>query len=78
MDFKKSTDSLLEAVTLEDLAVALGASVQAVRQARTAEGSASHRSPPSGWEAATAKLAREQAEKLVDLAARLESSSPAL
>jgi len=77
MNFKKHTDSLLEAVTLGDLAVALGASVQAVRQARAAEGSSSHRSPPGGWEAATAKLARKQAAKLVALAARLEASPPA-
>ena len=73
MNFKKSTDSLLEAVTLQDLAGALGVSVQAIRQARAVEGSTSHRTPPGGWEAAIAKLARRQAAKMMALAARLEA-----
>ena len=73
MDFKKSTDSLLGSVTLEDLAGALGASVQAVRQARAAAGSTSHRPPPGGWEAAVAKLARKQAAKMAALADRLDA-----
>jgi hypothetical protein len=73
VNFKKSTDTLVESVTLEDLARVLGASVQAVRQARAAESSSSHRPPPGGWEAAIAKLAREQAAKLVSLAERLEA-----
>jgi hypothetical protein len=73
MKFRQATDSLLESVTLEDLAQALGASVQAVRQARASEGSSSHRSPPQGWEKAVSKLAREQAAKLLTLAHRLQS-----
>jgi hypothetical protein len=72
VNFKKATDELLGAVTLEDLASALGASLQAVRQARAQEGAAGFRRPPAGWEAAGAKLARKQAAKLERLAERLE------
>ena len=72
MNFRKATDELLSSVTLEDLANALGASLQAVRQARAEEGSAGFRRPPEGWEAAAAKLARRQAVKLDRLASRLD------
>jgi hypothetical protein len=63
MKFKKATDELLVSVTLEDLAEALGASVQAVRQARAGEGSSAHRSPPPGWEEAVRRLAERQAKR---------------
>lgn len=72
MNFRKATDALLASITLEDLATALGASLQAVRQARMDEGSSGHRRPPEGWERAAAKLARRQAAKLEKLAASLE------
>jgi len=73
MDFRKATDELLAAVTLEDLAEATGASVQAVRQARAQEGTSAFRKPPTGWERAAAKLARRRAGKLEQLAERLEA-----
>lgn len=72
MNFRKATDELLEAVTLEDLAEALGASVQAVRQARAAEGTTAHRAPPPGWERATIRLANRRLGKLSTLAKALE------
>jgi len=74
MNFRKATDELMSSVTLEDLASTLGASVQAVRQARAKEGSPGLRRPPEGWEAASARLARRQAARLAKLADRLESS----
>lgn len=74
MNFKKATDELLASVTLDDLASALGASLQAVRQARAQEGTAGFRRPPAGWEGAAAKLARKQAAKLERLAVRLKSA----
>ena len=61
MNFKQATDALLESVTLEDLAGAMGASVQALRQARVREGySLAHRTPPKGWERAVATLAQRR------------------
>jgi hypothetical protein len=73
MNFKQATDALLEAVTLEDLAGAIGVSVQAVRQARAQEGTAGFRRPPPGWERAAADLARRRADKLERLVLKLES-----
>lgn len=70
MNFKKATDELLASVTLADLAEALGVSVQAVRQARAAEGAAGHRPPPEGWERGVTKLADRQATRMARLANR--------
>ena len=70
MNFKQATDALLESVTLEDLATALGKSVQAVRQARADEYSTAYRSPPPGWEAAVRNLAERRANALIRLAGK--------
>lgn len=74
MNFRRATDELLASVTLEDLAKALGVSVQAIRQARAHEDSSGFRRPPTGWEGAAAKLARKQASRLERLADRLVAS----
>jgi hypothetical protein len=71
MNFKQATDALLESVTLEDLADALGASVQAIRQARAAESSTAYRSPPPGWGAGVKRLAKRRADSLQKLASRI-------
>ena len=68
MNFRQATDELIAGVTLEDLAIALGVSVQAVRQARATEGTTAHRKPPEGWEPALAQLARKRATRLQKLA----------
>jgi hypothetical protein len=60
MNFRKATDALLESVTLDDLAEEMGVSLQALRQARAAENTTSHRSPPVGWEASVRRLAERQ------------------
>jgi hypothetical protein len=75
MNFRKATDALLESVTLEDLAAAMGVSIQAVRQARVAEGSTAFRSPPKGWEVAAARLAARRASKFDRLAQGLSSAN---
>ncbi len=68
MNFRQATDALLESVTLEDLANAMGISIQAVRQARAAEGSKAHRSPPPDWDGAVIQLAQARAKALSALA----------
>ena len=68
MNFKQATDALLETVTLEDLAKAMGVSIQTLRQARAAEGTKAHRSPPPDWERAVIKLAERQAKAFSRLA----------
>lgn len=60
MNFKQATDALLKSVTLEDLAVELGVSVQSVRQARVTGESVARRPPPVGWEGAVKKIARDK------------------
>ena len=72
MNFKRATDELLSSVTLEDLAAAMGISVQAIRQARASETSTAYRAPPGDWERYTAKLAAKQAKRLLKLAGELD------
>ena len=74
MNFRKATDELTTSITLEDLATALGVSVQAVRQARAQEGSAGFRRPPQGWERAVVKLVEARAHHYQRFAAKLRSS----
>jgi hypothetical protein len=71
MDFRKATDILCGAVTHAELADALGVSLASVRQARLDPSAAAHRSPPQGWEAVAAKLARKRGEALLRLANQL-------
>lgn len=68
MDFRKATDKLLASVTLADLAAEMGVSIQAVRQARVADGSSSYRAPPPDWERAARALARKAATRYGRLA----------
>lgn len=67
MNFQKATDILLESVTLEDLADALGVSVQAIRQARVSQDSTAFRNPPRGWERAVVKLSERRVRSLSKL-----------
>lgn len=60
MDFKRATDSLCDNVGHDDVAKALGVSVQSVRQARLRGEARAHRSPPSDWQNALIRLAEER------------------
>jgi hypothetical protein len=71
MNFKKATDELLASVTLADLADAIGVSVQAIRQARAADGTTAHRAPPEGWEVGVSRLAKKLAKRQERLAGKL-------
>lgn len=71
MDFMAATEALFERVKIEDLATELGCSPNSVKQARMAEDNRAHRSPPPGWEAAAAKLAKRKADHFRKLAERL-------
>jgi len=70
-DFVAATDLLFGKTGPEDLAQALGCAPTSIRQARVDEGKKGHRSPPPGWEAAVARLARQKAVQLQKLADRL-------
>ncbi len=71
MDFKAATDALFARTGVEDLAAELGCSPQTLKQARMVGDTAGRRSPPPGWEAAAARLARQKAAQLQKLADRL-------
>jgi hypothetical protein len=71
VDFKVATDTLFAKTGPEDLAAELGCAAQSIRQARMAEDTHGRRSPPPGWEAAAARLARQKAAQLQKLADRL-------
>lgn len=71
IDFRTATDALFAKTGAEDLAKELGCSPQSVKQARMDEANPGRRSPPPGWEAAAARLARQKAVQLQKLADRL-------
>lgn len=74
LDFKAATDALFSKTGVEDLAGELGCSPQSIKQARMASDTGGRRSPPPGWEAAAARLARKRADQFKRLAERLAAS----
>ena len=76
MNFRKATDALLASVTLDDLATAMGISVQALRQARADEGSTAYRSPPPNWEKGVLSLAKRRARHFQALAREMGAKAP--
>jgi hypothetical protein len=60
MDFKKATDELFEGINHSSLAKSLGVSIPTIRQARLAEQTKAHRSPPPDWRRAVIRLAEER------------------
>ena len=71
--FRRATDRLIRVVTLANLAQELRVSHGLLRQARLSSSASSYRSPPAGWEGAVARLARERAEELLQLAKEMEA-----
>lgn len=72
MDFRRAVERLNECTTREELADALGVSFWTVKQALLPAESAGHRSPPSGWRAVLAQVARARARRFDALAEQLE------
>ena len=73
MEFQEASDRATGAcITLADIAKECGTAPQTLRRARIDSESPNYRRPPDGWEAAIAKLARERAAELVELAEELE------
>jgi hypothetical protein len=60
MDFRQATDGLCEKIDHDDVAKALGVSVQTVRQARLGASTKAHRQPPREWRDALIRLAEER------------------
>ncbi len=71
--FRDVTDELTSCCRLSDVADALGVSYGLVKQARMRDTSSpSYRSPPKAWREGLAKLARQRAKELEQLAEQLE------
>ena len=69
MKFREAVDALCSALNHEDVAKALGVSVQTIRQARMKEDSKSSRAPPQNWDRALVRLAENRVVyygKLID------------
>ena len=60
MHFREAVDALCKPLTHEDVAEALGVSVQTVRQARLKQDSDAFRAPPKNWKAAIVRLAENR------------------
>jgi hypothetical protein len=75
MDFREATDSLCERIDHEDVARALGVSVQTIRQARLRPDADAHRTPPSEWKSRLIRLAEERVWHYRRLIDRLRSES---
>jgi hypothetical protein len=71
--FRTATDRLIGTISLADLAQELGVSHGLMRQARLNTSASSYRSPPDGWEAAVARLARQRGGDLLKLAEEMEA-----
>jgi hypothetical protein len=61
MNFREAVDALCVSLTHEDVAKALGVSLQTIRQARLREDSVAFRAPPKNWKAAIIRLAEGRA-----------------
>ena len=57
MTFREAVDALCAPLSHEDVAKALGVSLQTVRQARMSEDSDAFRAPPKNWKTAIIRLA---------------------
>jgi hypothetical protein len=75
MDFREATDGLCGKVDHEDVARALGVSLQTIRQARLQPETRSHRSPPPGWRDAVIRLAEEKVSHYRRLIQELQATS---
>jgi DNA-binding GntR family transcriptional regulator len=74
MDFREAVDALCDSLSHEDVAKALGVSLQTVRQARLREDSNAFRTPPKNWKAAIIRLAEARASHYRKLIEKLKST----
>lgn len=72
MDYKRATDRLFERITAEDLAAELGVSRNSIARARLDPTTRGYRPPPADWKRGAARLAGEQAARLLQLQRELE------
>jgi hypothetical protein len=71
MNFREAVDAVCDSLGHEDVAKALGASLQGVRQARLRKDSSSFRAPPKNWKAVLIRLAEARVAHYRTLIERL-------
>jgi hypothetical protein len=72
MIFREAVDALCISLNHEDVAKALGVSLQTVRQARMRQGTSAFRAPPKNWKAAIIRLAEGRASHYRKLSQKLK------
>ena len=74
MNFREAVDALCASLSHEDVAKALGVSLQTVRQARLRQDSDAFRAPPKDWEVVIIRLAEGRASHYRRLIKQLKDS----
>lgn len=75
MNFREATDRLSPCVTQEAIAAAAGVTRNTIKRARISPTSEHFRAPPQGWRKILARLARERARDLANVADELDAST---
>ncbi len=74
MNFREAVDAVCSYLSHEDVAKALGVSVQTVRQARVREDSAAFRMPPKNWKGPIIRLAEARVSHYRKLIEKLKTT----
>jgi hypothetical protein len=75
MKFREAVDVLCASLSHEDVAKALGVSLQSVRQARLSEESTAFRAPPKNWKNAIIRLAEARMTHYPKLVEKLQTTA---
>jgi hypothetical protein len=76
MNFKDATDGLLDRISHEELAEALGVSVASIRQARLPERARAFRAPPKSWEDTLIRMAERRVMHYRQLIDQIRREAP--
>ena len=76
VNFKQAVDQVCEPLGHEDVARAVGVSVQTIRQARLSPNAKAYRAPPERWESALIRLAERRIAQYKRLAENLRRATP--
>ena len=77
ISFRESTDRMQPSMDLAAIAQSVGLSYARIRQATLPGCDPGHRPPPPNWRTVLARLARERAQELEELAAEIEGPGEA-
>lgn len=75
MEFRDAIDGLCAKIDHDDVAKALGVSVQTVRQARMSVDAKAHREPPPKWKDTVIRLAEERVSHYRELIKEMQTDA---